>query len=187
MCVCVVGETGRGSQELSPQFHQGKHSQRLRRSRGSPLGLRRYQVSPYDTTFLVNQVFDCRGFTHSLLSNALKMYTRARDHCTSNKHVVQLCLNIIKVSYTYTSVSNPYITSVCVTVPRVFGCVVGWEQISAAYTAVNVHRYAYTLDRTSPYCLSYSTIHPDCCIGWEDSVYLIPEVMSLYGRETRIE
>lgn len=32
------------------------------------------------------------------LNNALKMYTRARDHCTSNKHVVQLCLNIIKVS-----------------------------------------------------------------------------------------
>jgi COP9 signalosome complex subunit 1 len=32
------------------------------------------------------------------INNALKMYTRARDHCTSNKHVVQLCLNIIKVS-----------------------------------------------------------------------------------------
>ena len=46
ICVCVVGEAGRGSQELSPQFHQGKHSQRLRRSGGSPLGLWRSQVSP---------------------------------------------------------------------------------------------------------------------------------------------
>eukprot|EP00731_Ephydatia_muelleri_P021166 Em0013g893a len=26
------------------------------------------------------------------------MYTRARDHCTSAKHIVSLCLNIIKVS-----------------------------------------------------------------------------------------
>ena len=25
------------------------------------------------------------------------MYMRARDHCTSSKHIVQLCLNIIKV------------------------------------------------------------------------------------------
>jgi hypothetical protein len=33
-------------------------------------------------------------FSHS---QALKMYMRARDHCTSSKHIVQLCLNIIKV------------------------------------------------------------------------------------------
>ncbi|XP_003383480.1 PREDICTED: COP9 signalosome complex subunit 1-like [Amphimedon queenslandica] len=32
------------------------------------------------------------------LSSALKMYTRARDHCTSSRHIVSLCLNIIKVS-----------------------------------------------------------------------------------------
>jgi COP9 signalosome complex subunit 1 len=32
------------------------------------------------------------------LSSALKMYTRARDHCTSSRHIVALCLNIIKVS-----------------------------------------------------------------------------------------
>ena len=25
------------------------------------------------------------------------MYMRARDHCTSSKHIVQLCLSIIKV------------------------------------------------------------------------------------------
>ncbi len=31
-------------------------------------------------------------------SQALKMYMRARDHCTSSKHIVQLCLNVIKVS-----------------------------------------------------------------------------------------
>ncbi|XP_037930995.1 COP9 signalosome complex subunit 1b [Teleopsis dalmanni] len=32
------------------------------------------------------------------LSNALKCYSRARDYCTSGKHVVQMCLNVIKVS-----------------------------------------------------------------------------------------
>ncbi|XP_059476353.1 COP9 signalosome complex subunit 1 isoform X2 [Neocloeon triangulifer] len=32
------------------------------------------------------------------LSNALKCYSKARDYCTSGKHVVQMCLNVIKVS-----------------------------------------------------------------------------------------
>ncbi|XP_064603999.1 COP9 signalosome complex subunit 1-like [Liolophura sinensis] len=32
------------------------------------------------------------------LSNALKCYSRARDYCTSPKHVVNMCLNVIKVS-----------------------------------------------------------------------------------------
>ncbi|KAF4524160.1 hypothetical protein B566_EDAN010615 [Ephemera danica] len=30
------------------------------------------------------------------LSNALKCYSRARDYCTSGKHVVNMCLNVIK-------------------------------------------------------------------------------------------
>ncbi|EFA00464.1 COP9 signalosome complex subunit 1 [Tribolium castaneum] len=32
------------------------------------------------------------------LSNALKCFSRARDYCTSGKHVVNMCLNVIKVS-----------------------------------------------------------------------------------------
>ncbi|XP_035718504.1 COP9 signalosome complex subunit 1-like [Vespa mandarinia] len=32
------------------------------------------------------------------LVNALKCYSRARDYCTSGKHVVNMCLNVIKVS-----------------------------------------------------------------------------------------
>lgn len=32
------------------------------------------------------------------LSNALKCYSRARDYCTSGKHVVNMCMNVIKVS-----------------------------------------------------------------------------------------
>jgi len=31
------------------------------------------------------------------LSNALKSYSRGRDYCTSGKHVVNMCLNAIKV------------------------------------------------------------------------------------------
>ena len=34
------------------------------------------------------------------LSNALKCYSRARDYCTSAKHVVNMCLNVIKVTFT---------------------------------------------------------------------------------------
>lgn len=33
------------------------------------------------------------------LSNALKCYSRARDYCTSAKHVINMCLNVIKVSW----------------------------------------------------------------------------------------
>ena len=36
------------------------------------------------------------------LSNALKCYSRARDYCTSGKHVVNMCLNVIKVCYVVT-------------------------------------------------------------------------------------
>ncbi|XP_076459503.1 COP9 signalosome complex subunit 1-like [Babylonia areolata] len=32
------------------------------------------------------------------LTNALKCYSRARDYCTSPKHVINMCLNVIKVS-----------------------------------------------------------------------------------------
>ncbi len=32
------------------------------------------------------------------LNNALKCYSRARDYCTSGRHVVAMCLNVIKVS-----------------------------------------------------------------------------------------
>jgi len=32
------------------------------------------------------------------LSNALKCYSRARDYCTSGRHVVSMCMNVIKVS-----------------------------------------------------------------------------------------
>lgn len=32
------------------------------------------------------------------LTNALKCYSRSRDYCSSSKHIVNLCLNVIKVS-----------------------------------------------------------------------------------------
>lgn len=35
------------------------------------------------------------------LSNALKCYSRARDYCTSSKHVIHMCLNVIKVSLAF--------------------------------------------------------------------------------------
>ena len=31
------------------------------------------------------------------LTNALKCFSRARDYCTSAKHVINMCLNVIKV------------------------------------------------------------------------------------------
>jgi len=31
------------------------------------------------------------------LANALKCYSRARDYCTTARHLVNMCLNVIKV------------------------------------------------------------------------------------------
>lgn len=38
------------------------------------------------------------------LNNALKCYSRARDYCTSGKHIVDMCINVIKVSSTVSTV-----------------------------------------------------------------------------------
>ncbi|XP_042822508.1 COP9 signalosome complex subunit 1 isoform X3 [Panthera tigris] len=48
------------------------------------------------------------------LSNALKCYSRARDYCTSAKHVINMCLNVIKnwshvLSYVSKAESTPEI------------------------------------------------------------------------------
>jgi len=32
------------------------------------------------------------------LQNALKNYQRTRDYCTTSKHIVQMCLNVIRVA-----------------------------------------------------------------------------------------
>merc|ERR1719474_780397 len=32
------------------------------------------------------------------LSNALKCYSRARDYCTTGRHVINMCVNVIRVS-----------------------------------------------------------------------------------------
>lgn len=32
------------------------------------------------------------------LNSALKCYVRTRDYCTTSKHIIQMCLNVIKVS-----------------------------------------------------------------------------------------
>lgn len=66
------------------------------------------------------------------LSNALKCYSRARDYCTSAKHVINMCLNVIKVSvylqnwshvlsYVNKAESTPVVTpEVCVRKWRMF-------------------------------------------------------------------
>ena len=35
------------------------------------------------------------------LTNALKCYSRSRDYCSSAKHIINLCLNVIKVRYLF--------------------------------------------------------------------------------------
>ncbi|XP_077248564.1 COP9 signalosome complex subunit 1 [Tasmannia lanceolata] len=37
-------------------------------------------------------------YAHGSLGDALKNYTRTRDYCTTSKHLIQMCLNVILVS-----------------------------------------------------------------------------------------
>ena len=43
------------------------------------------------------------------MSNALKCYSRARDYCTSSKHVIHMCLNVIKVIFRLELLSNSHL------------------------------------------------------------------------------
>lgn len=58
------------------------------------------QISCFTFLFISRRGHDDLG-DHYLdcgdLSNALKCYSRARDYCTNPKHVVNMCLNVIKV------------------------------------------------------------------------------------------
>ena len=63
--------------------------------------------------------------------NALKMYSRARDYCTSAKHIVILCLNIIRVSYTFTGVSFLSLLSCFCKVSIYLG---NWQQVLNYYS-----------------------------------------------------
>lgn len=43
------------------------------------------------------------------MQNAFKCYLRTRDYCTTSKHVLAMCLNVIRASLAlnnYTNVSN---------------------------------------------------------------------------------
>lgn len=37
-------------------------------------------------------------YAHGILAEALKSYVRTRDYCTTSKHIIQMCLNVILVS-----------------------------------------------------------------------------------------
>lgn len=37
-------------------------------------------------------------YARGLLTEAFKSYVRTRDYCTTSKHIVQMCLNVILVS-----------------------------------------------------------------------------------------
>lgn len=37
-------------------------------------------------------------YSHGLLGDAFKSYVRTRDYCTTSKHIIQMCLNVILVS-----------------------------------------------------------------------------------------
>jgi COP9 signalosome complex subunit 1 len=37
-------------------------------------------------------------YAHGLLADAFKNYVRTRDYCTTSKHIIQMCLNVILVS-----------------------------------------------------------------------------------------
>lgn len=37
-------------------------------------------------------------YAHGQLSDAFKSYIRTRDYCTTSKHIVQMCMNVILVS-----------------------------------------------------------------------------------------
>jgi COP9 signalosome complex subunit 1 len=37
-------------------------------------------------------------YAHGMLSDSFKSYIRTRDYCTTSKHIVQMCMNVILVT-----------------------------------------------------------------------------------------
>lgn len=51
-----------------------------------------------DALFCVLRILVHSKPIHVWLQNAFKSYVRTRDYCTTGKHVIQMCLNVIRVS-----------------------------------------------------------------------------------------
>ena len=47
---------------------------------------------------LATILFMTKSKAFACMQNAFKSYVRTRDYCTTGKHVIQMCLNVIKVS-----------------------------------------------------------------------------------------
>ena len=124
------------------------------------------------------QVFLCRKHPAKglpCLQNAFKSYVRTRDYCTTGKHVIQMCLNVIKVSIelgNYVHVNN-YISKAEQT-PEVQ---VRFSRLSSLTNTCRcymsrahslclqaLHSFANTLTtRIAPTHQCAATLHSRCC------------------------
>jgi len=76
-------------------------------------------------------------------ATALKCYVRTRDYCTTSKHTVSMCLNVIKVSIhmdNYTHVSN-YVTKAEMT-PEISDSILAAQlKVASALTHLDAKKY----------------------------------------------
>ena len=94
-----------------------------------------------------------------MLQNAFKSYVRTRDYCVTGKHIIQMCLNVIKVSIelgNYVHVNN-YISKAEQT-PEVqvsnFAVLSPADvlHVVSAYTACNAKNESVVGASTSAHC-----------------------------------
>lgn len=77
------------------------------------------------------------------LSSALKCYLRTRDYCTTSKHIIQMCLNVIKVAIemgNFAHVSN-YVTKAQQTPDLSDATVIAKLNAAAALAQLEAHKY----------------------------------------------
>ena len=43
---------------------------------------------------------------HLCMQNAFKCYLRTRDYCTTSKHILSMCLNVVRVSFAMSNYLN---------------------------------------------------------------------------------
>lgn len=63
------------------------------------------------------------------LNNALKNYGKVRDYCSSARHIVNMCLNVIKVCLFVDFCRNFFVFSTCL----LLGLRLSWKLDSCSY------------------------------------------------------
>lgn len=92
-------------------------------------------------------------YAHGQLGDAFKSYVRTRDYCTTSKHIIQMCLNVILVSIElgqFMHVSN-YVSKAEQTPDSLDAVTIAKLRCAAGLANLEAKKYKLAARKVSPY------------------------------------